>query len=584
MTLAAFDPSSHVWSMFGLLLSILQPVFWLALCLGFVLAGAHFLTMLATRWGERQVSSKALLFSLAVHLSLGCGLIALIPEYRQRLMHFLDPTPDEPIRITTIIYESDQTTSEAISGNTPVWDRLTQTQVEELTRTDVKPEEPLPVEAPEVRPEPIELDDLQSPDVASLPDIPTALPDQQRVAPEAPEQTQAVLPLQVDQPDTVRRDDVQVPSMSRERADVAAASPSLEKVERASPRGAVDRVRPEYAPAPDVSSIPLPQQELAEIQRQEEADAIRSRQGPVPSALPLDTLGSDDNAAEARGETLPPTSAQFTRSTPRTLSSPNDSLPTRERPTNLPQTPRPVEDRSLAALDGLNSDDARPRDLPNLRQPNLDAIRRDEQLQVPATYQLRTREERKNATRQYGGTEESEQAVELALRWLSATQHPDGYWDASQYAAGSAPERLDDRDRPNAGADADTGVTALAVLAFLGAGNTHVQGEHADVVARALQWLIQQQGVGQGATSSRAAGWRPRRTAADTWAGRPTISRGCTAMAWPLSPWPRLTRWRPIRRGVVCSVSLCSGRSTSSWGSSSGTAPGGTSSTTSMGI
>ncbi len=518
MTLAAFDPSAQVWSMFGLLLSILQPVFWLALCLGFILAGAHFLTMLATRWGERQVSSKALLFSLAVHLSLGCGLVALIPEYRHRLLQFLDPTPDQPMKITTIIYESEQTTPESVAGNTPVWDRIAETPIEDLQRTEAQFDPPDPVETPAERPEPIPLDTLQSPDIATLPDQPVALPDQQRMAPEAPQETQAAMPLQVERPETVRREDVQIPSVSRERSELALTSPSPESTEREAPRGAVDKLRPEYAPIPDVSSIPLPQQEMAEIQRQDDDEAIRSRQGPAPSTLPVEQIGTDELRPEARGETSPPTSAQFTRSLPRTPESSNDSLPIRERPTTLPQTTRPLDERPLAALDGMRSDDSRPRDLPNVQQPAFDPLRRDEQMQVPATYQLRTTEERKNATRQYGGTEESEQAVELALKWLSSTQHPDGYWDASQQGAGSAPDRQDDRDRPNAGSDADTGVTALAVLAFLGAGHTHVQGEYADVVDRALRRLVRQQGLG-GSRTTIVQRWLATQSASDGYLG-----------------------------------------------------------------
>jgi hypothetical protein len=45
----------------------------------------------------------------------------------------------------------------------------------------------------------------------------------------------------------------------------------------------------------------------------------------------------------------------------------------------------------------------------------------------------------------------------------------------------------------NAGQHADTGVTALALLAFLGAGYTHEEGQYADQVDRTIRWLIRQQ-------------------------------------------------------------------------------------------
>ena len=48
-------------------------------------------------------------------------------------------------------------------------------------------------------------------------------------------------------------------------------------------------------------------------------------------------------------------------------------------------------------------------------------------------------------------------------------------------------------NRRQAGIQADAGVTALAVLAFLGANYTHEEGQYAEQVDRALRWLIRQQ-------------------------------------------------------------------------------------------
>ncbi|MFN9827779.1 MAG: hypothetical protein ACK58J_26815, partial [Planctomyces sp.] len=48
-------------------------------------------------------------------------------------------------------------------------------------------------------------------------------------------------------------------------------------------------------------------------------------------------------------------------------------------------------------------------------------------------------------------------------------------------------------DRDFAGREADAGLTALAILCFLGAGYTHEQGLYAVQVDHALDWLIQQQ-------------------------------------------------------------------------------------------
>src|SRR5262249_21624592 len=50
-------------------------------------------------------------------------------------------------------------------------------------------------------------------------------------------------------------------------------------------------------------------------------------------------------------------------------------------------------------------------------------------------------------------------------------------------------------NRGGAGANADTGISGLALLALLGAGNTHMQGPYADNVARGLDYLRRSQGA-----------------------------------------------------------------------------------------
>ncbi len=204
MILADFNPAAPVDQVFELLLTILQPVFWGALCLGFILAGAHFLTMLATRWGEKRVSSKALMFSLAVHISMGCGVIAMIPEYRGRLLEFLNEDVPVPIQIRSAISESPHTTRELSTGNTPVWEELPDTTDEELTRFDRTQEPAEPDQGPLPRPEPVELGQRPLKDLDILPEEPSELPEQQLAAMEGMQQ-QAVLPLDAETPVPVSR-------------------------------------------------------------------------------------------------------------------------------------------------------------------------------------------------------------------------------------------------------------------------------------------------------------------------------------------------------------------------------------------
>ena len=74
-----------------------------------------------------------------------------------------------------------------------------------------------------------------------------------------------------------------------------------------------------------------------------------------------------------------------------------------------------------------------------------------------------------------GGTTLTEAAVARALRWLAQVQQPNGSW------------RLD------GGIRSDSAGTSLALLPFLGAGQTHLQGRYKDTVSKGLRWLVQHQ-------------------------------------------------------------------------------------------
>jgi hypothetical protein len=114
------------------------------------------------------------------------------------------------------------------------------------------------------------------------------------------------------------------------------------------------------------------------------------------------------------------------------------------------------------------------------------------QPEVPELYRLRFAEDRAGMIESAGGNANSEAAVQLALAWLIANQEPDGRWSAARHGAGRGSIQQG-QDRGDTGADADTGITALAVLALLGAGNTHLQGEHRVAVQHGLEFLLASQ-------------------------------------------------------------------------------------------
>jgi hypothetical protein len=115
---------------------------------------------------------------------------------------------------------------------------------------------------------------------------------------------------------------------------------------------------------------------------------------------------------------------------------------------------------------------------------------------IPGAYRMRMAPERFAHTLKNGGDANTEQAVRGALEFLAKSQSPDGSWNAQAYGAGQravAPS-AEALYRADTGKFADTAMTGLALLAFLGAGHTHNDGgPYAACVHRGLSYLCQQQ-------------------------------------------------------------------------------------------
>ncbi len=87
-----------------------------------------------------------------------------------------------------------------------------------------------------------------------------------------------------------------------------------------------------------------------------------------------------------------------------------------------------------------------------------------------------------------GATKESEEAVDLALKWLAEHQFPDGSWSYHHHLAPSCQGQCPD---PGQMPEARIAATAMGVLPFLGAGQTNQLGRYQRTVAAGLNYLIQ---------------------------------------------------------------------------------------------
>ncbi len=89
-----------------------------------------------------------------------------------------------------------------------------------------------------------------------------------------------------------------------------------------------------------------------------------------------------------------------------------------------------------------------------------------------------------------GGTKDTEVAVAAALNWFYRHRNPNGSWSLSRFASHCSGNPC---TGPGA-ADSDSAATALAVLPFLGAGETHKsKGPYQDAVKQALFFLTRRQ-------------------------------------------------------------------------------------------
>lgn len=151
-------------------------------------------------------------------------------------------------------------------------------------------------------------------------------------------------------------------------------------------------------------------------------------------------------------------------------------------PTSAANNPEPVSDPNTTAQTPLKP-------APN---QSSTAVSKPSAPATSDAYSLRNAPGRLSLIEGQGGNAKSESAVAAALNWLANAQSRDGRWSANQFGAGQEQLVLG-QDRGGAGRNADTGISALALLAFLGAGHSHLHGEYRDTVRRGLDFLLRSQ-------------------------------------------------------------------------------------------
>lgn len=465
----------------------------LILMLAMVASLSHLLTMLITRWGDRHIAVKSLLASLLVHAVCFLGLEVFDPlDPSAVAAEVEDYRPRE--HVTQILVESDDTVALSSSGNTPIPDKPTPPEVQ----LDRMPQDARQMDTPDVpERQPEQLDSLD-PNARDLSQFEEAANPESALPVDAGMEGPRVVAANDPAADVKTvldksNADVYVANSERVVTERGAPAQNTETQEREMSTGSVSEISTDVV-AKDTSiatatgvipnGVPVPDSENMET--------VERKAAPLAGKDPLEVAGL--NLENPRQRTLPSRSfdSRLSRPSRSMRNSDPGNRPVRQN-TLTPQTPIPLVSDYDAVRTGMTVLDLTEalRSAAQLIDTDVSSLRRRDT--QPAAYRLRNVEQRRDAAAKFGGTTDSEAAVELSLQWLSSAQSPDGHWDAEKYGAGTV--RVDENgvDRNFAGRDADAGITALVTLSFLGAGYTHESGKYAVNVDRALNWLISQQ-------------------------------------------------------------------------------------------
>ena len=414
----------------------------------------------------------------------------------------------------------------------------------ELAAADVSPPEPA---APESRPEPVKAAEpipaaiaQAGPDEIAQADPEPAVPAE-AVAPVDPVRLRPARPESAAARPAVERARPEAPAMPGPLALAADAAPAAPEPPRAPPvesdLAAGPVPEPSKAAEPGTPQAAAGAADLAahlpgdaDLRRPGRRPALRrDASGPAPAPRAPVEIGSPGEAAPALALAAPATrpiesparekdgpAASADGAIAHELRQPLPIVPDPDRPeADVRKRSRPAPaaaHRGPAQAPGRLADGPGPIAMAGVvppGSPRLPEIRGAvggrPLADVPEIYRSRLDPNRSALAQRAGATRASEQAVERALDWLSRHQDADGGWDGrtARQADGTPIPGDDDFTVHCPPGDlcpgecfyweADTALTGLALLSYLGAGYTHADGVYADTVAKGLEYLINAQ-------------------------------------------------------------------------------------------
>ena len=447
------------------------------------------LRMFFTGWGDKNVTEKTLALSILLH-----ALVAMLSTTVMLTQGDVAPSEQRtPLR--RVVMDSASDPAAAVQGGNkpqPRWDAPTREQA-----------------APAERVAKTETQDIAFPlrerQEFQAPDLPLVTPLGEMEVETAPTTTTDTAPVRTKPLELAPQVDREITASRRPEADDSPNRFRKSTAQDVAGEGVRRGDRAEtsaMAPLPETVSEPI-DVEPERITASAPARALpeTSRPQVVPGTASEES--STTERTPASGNTLEGRKFSRSRRGSRTNSPTEADLPARNSRSNPPLSDSPVEGPATVGLGGEETTSPVPQ-LSSLAESRGQTGRGEGKL--PEAYRLRKIDQRGTLGSVAGATQESEQAVAASLKWLASQQLPTGAWPAVESTLGEDPEPMrftennDSQEesrqrleRSKSGQRAESGLTALVILAYLGAGHTPEDPEYGETVDRALKWLVSQQ-------------------------------------------------------------------------------------------
>ena len=408
---------------------------WLFVCGGLAFLAIALLVLARLRWIQSRPITTCVVLSVFAHILL------VVSACMTNLFQRPPPLPGpQVIRVSIAMDPSSDAQHRTDPSEEKPWERLPSSlpalpEPEPLDSRDLAPPEPTTSPIDQPIPELME-------------SVPTeVVPAEDPASPAAPEASEPPAPPMV-------------ASTEPMRMDVPAPVDGPGQLNEPRPQPAVFPNQPPREGLPDELTSQEVPQIAAPPNVQEEASAVSDAQDHLSGQNVADLRHATTDTSEIVGPSI---------------DAPTDALPVKPvDPADANWGPSPGRRRRL----------------------DVDSLQVERRLvsgqPLPKAYWMRVATDRSPLAQRRGATAETEAAVLKALAWLASNQMPDGRWDASVTGAGQE-RRVSGQDRASAGLQADAGITGLAILAFLGAGHTHLEGQHREVVQHGLEYLLRNQ-------------------------------------------------------------------------------------------